>query len=197
MGIYAVATAVGGLAWAAVHWRFGGGVTLIGASAAVYALVVIFACFFPQRELRFWMFFVVPVTLKPRHIIYVLAGFDMLGLLAFEIPRANLPFDMTFANSAHLGGMVTGFLYYRFIHEARRLTERPHQTDPELSRPVEQSQKPTPVPAADQIGVSAARVDIRGEVDRILDKINSLGFAALTPEERRLLDEAKDVISRP
>jgi hypothetical protein len=34
-------------------------------------------------------------------------------------------------------------------------------------------------------------------VDRILDKINSDGFGALTEAEKRLLDEAKDLLSRP
>jgi hypothetical protein len=40
------------------------------------------------------------------------------------------------------------------------------------------------------------RNDLRVEVDRILDKINSEGFGALTPEEKRLLDEARDLLSR-
>lgn len=39
------------------------------------------------------------------------------------------------------------------------------------------------------------RDDLRAEVDRILDKINSEGFGALTDEEKRLLDEARDVLS--
>ena len=34
------------------------------------------------------------------------------------------------------------------------------------------------------------------EVDRILDKINSHGFGALTEGEKRILDEAKDLLSR-
>jgi len=33
-------------------------------------------------------------------------------------------------------------------------------------------------------------------VDRILDKINSKGFGALTPEEKRLLDDAREQLSR-
>mgnify|MGYP006139679347 CR=1 FL=1 len=36
----------------------------------------------------------------------------------------------------------------------------------------------------------------RTEVDRILDKINSQGFASLTPDEKRVLDDAKDLLSR-
>jgi len=30
-----------------------------------------------------------------------------------------------------------------------------------------------------------------------LDKINSRGFGALTDDEKRILDEAKDMLSRP
>jgi hypothetical protein len=37
---------------------------------------------------------------------------------------------------------------------------------------------------------------IRAEVDRILDKINSEGFNALTADEKRVLDDAKDLLSR-
>jgi hypothetical protein len=40
------------------------------------------------------------------------------------------------------------------------------------------------------------RDGLRAEVDRILDKINSEGFSALTPDERQILDEAKDLLSR-
>jgi len=34
------------------------------------------------------------------------------------------------------------------------------------------------------------------EVDRILDKINSHGFASLTAQEKRVLDEARESLSR-
>ncbi|MEI7438422.1 MAG: DUF6576 domain-containing protein, partial [Thermoleophilia bacterium] len=38
--------------------------------------------------------------------------------------------------------------------------------------------------------------ELRVEVDRILDKINSQGFGALTAEEKRRLDEAKDLLRK-
>ena len=40
------------------------------------------------------------------------------------------------------------------------------------------------------------RDQLKAEVDRILDKINSKGFASLTPEEKKTLDDAKDLLSR-
>jgi hypothetical protein len=40
------------------------------------------------------------------------------------------------------------------------------------------------------------RPDLKAEVDRILDKINVSGFGSLTPEEKRTLDQARDMMSR-
>src|SRR5690349_21575506 len=67
LGLYVAATVVGGLAWTATHWRFGSG-DLIGATSAIEALFVVFACFAPNREMNFLLFFVFPITIKPKHI---------------------------------------------------------------------------------------------------------------------------------
>jgi membrane associated rhomboid family serine protease len=195
-GLFAGASAAGAMAWTAVHWRFGGGNMLIGATTAVYALATLYACFFPHRELRFLLFFVVPVNLKPRHAVLSLVSFDALGLLLYEIPGAPLPLNMVIAHSAHLGGMATAYLYYRYFHDRPQTVRRaaragvasqgrnnPARALPALPEPANESATPAPI-------------DIRVEVDRILDKINSDGFASLTVQERKLLDEAKHSLSR-
>lgn len=196
VGLLAAAAVVGGLAWTAVHWRFGGGDMLIGATAPVLALLILFACFFPNQELSFLLFFMFPVTLKPKHLAYVLAGFDLFGLIFFEIPGTALPFDLVIANSAHLGGMITGFLYYRFVHDAQWFLAADQRAEIELPRWMKRTRK-TPVakPAA-PVSTGSSRDDLRAEVDRILDKINSDGFGSLTPQEKRVLDDAKDLLSR-
>jgi membrane associated rhomboid family serine protease len=197
LGLYAVATIVGGLAWAAVHWRFGHG-ELIGATAAIAALFVVFACFFPNQQMTFLLFFLFPVTITPKHIAYFLVGLELLGLFVYEIPGARLPFDVAVASSAHLGGMLTGFLYYRFMHDAYWLIGSADRAEIELPRWLKRTRKPSlPPPATESIAAGpSSREDIRAEVDRILDKINSQGFGALTPEEKRVLDDAKDLLSR-
>jgi hypothetical protein len=196
LGIYAVATVVGGLAWAAVHWRFGSG-ELIGATAAVQALFILFACFFPNQPLNFLLFFVVPVTLKPKHLAWFLAAVDVFILAVYEIPGAKLPFDMVISSSAHIGGMLTGLFYYRFVHEASWFNplDRP---DADLPRWIKRAKRAAPTSEAFEVNVTppSSREDIRAEVDRILDKINSDGFAALTADEKRVLDEAKHLLSR-
>jgi membrane associated rhomboid family serine protease len=196
LGLYFVATLFGGLAWVAAHWQFGAG-QLIGATAAIDALFVVYACFLPNKPLNFLLFFVFPVSLKPKHIAAFIAGVDLFVLLAYELPGVNLPFDMEIASSAHLGGMLTGLLYYRFVHNAVWFNpeDRP---EVELPRWVKRARKAAPVaPSLEVTPQPNSPQDIRAEVDRILDKINSHGFGALTAEEKRVLDEAKHVLSRP
>jgi hypothetical protein len=198
IGLYGAATVVGGLAWLATHWRFGSG-ELIGATAAIDALFFVFACFAPNKQMNFLLFFVFPVTIKPKHVAAFLAGLDLFVLLVYELPGAKLPFDMTMASSAHLGGMLTGLLYFRFVHNAAWFNPE-DRSDAALPRWIKRAKKPAATLPVLESGVPASpssREDIRAEVDRILDKINSHGFGALTPEEKRMLDEAKDVLSRP
>ena len=197
LGLFVSATIVGGLVWSGLHWQNNSD-TLIGATAAVSALFVVFACFFPNQQISFLLFFLFPVTLKPKHVAYALAGIGLVGFVCYEFPGNPLPFDITIASSAHLGGMLTGYFYYRFVHDGRWFTSQ-DSVEVELPRWMRRA-KAVPATATKVLepvaAAPTARGDIRAEVDRILDKINSHGFAALTAEERRVLDDAKALLSR-
>lgn len=196
LGLFAAATLVGGIFWATTHWQDEGQMH-IGASAAIDALLIVFACFFPNQQLSFLLFFLIPVTLKPKHLAFGITGAAIIGFFCYEIPGHSLPLDISIASSAHLGGILTGYFYYRFVHDGQWFTSG-GQAETDLPRWMKRTRRtertsasvavPTPVPPT--------REDIRVEVDRILDKINSDGFGALTPEEKRVLDEAKDLLSR-
>lgn len=198
LGLFAAATIVSGLAWSALHWRTGTD-TLVGATAAVEALFIVFACFFPNQQISFLLFFMVPVTLKPKHVAYALGVFALVGFFGYELPGNPLPFDVGIASSAHLGGLLTGYFYYRFVHDGRWFTS-PDSAEVELPRWLKRARKPLPAPVAKTPALKpaapASPEEIRAEVDRILDKINSEGFAALTPGEKRILDDAKAILSR-
>jgi membrane associated rhomboid family serine protease len=196
MGIFSAATVVGGLLWALTHWRFGAEMHL-GTTAAVDALFIVFACFFPNQPVSFLLFFVVPVTLTPKQVAFALAGFALVVFFGYELPGNPLPFDATIASSAHLGGMLTGYLYYRLIQEGRWFgsADRAAVDVAQWIKPAKKTAAPAPVAEA-TVGAPASREDIRAELDRILDKINSHGLASLTVEEKRLLDGAKDLLSR-
>jgi membrane associated rhomboid family serine protease len=190
LGLYTAAVVVGGLAWAAANWTHGGFV--IGASAGVSALLIVFACFYPNQQMTFLLFFIIPVTLKPKYVAFAALAIDLCGFLFYEVLGAVSPFD--FAHSAHLGGMAVGWLYFRYVHDGEwNLLSR--RADIELPRWMRKSAKSSAPAPAYRVDLSN-RDDLRVEVDRILDKINSQGFGALTPAEKSVLDEAKHLLSR-
>lgn len=190
-GVTAAAVVVGGLIWLAFNFTRAGNV--MGAAPIVLCYLTIFACLFPNREMSFLVFFIIPVTTRPKYLAWIALGIDALGFLFSELPSGR--YQTGIAHSAHLGAMLTGWLYFRLVHEANwRALGR--SSDIELPRWMTRAKKPAAAPATPFRVNVGTREDIRAEVDRILDKINSHGFGALTPEEKRILDDAKDLLSR-
>ncbi|MBA2564132.1 MAG: rhomboid family intramembrane serine protease [Gemmatimonadetes bacterium] len=150
-----------GLGAAALAFAFAYGSLLIGASGAVFGVMVAFALMFPDRVIYLW--FVVPVPAKV--LIPVLVAMEFLFFMRMD----------GIAHFAHVGGALTGFLYMRFgwrdrldpsglVSRWRR--RRLRVLEGGRAQPAEE------------------------EIDRILDKISRSGLASLTPEESRLLEEA-------
>ena len=135
---------------------------------------------------------VLPVQLKPKHVALGVVLFDLFGFVFYEVMGAPSPFG--FAHSAHLAGMLVGLVYYRFLHDSewRIFSHKADITLPQWMKGTARAAAPTPAYRVDL----SNRSDVRAEVDRILDKINSEGFGALTAEEKHLLDEARDLLSR-
>ena len=190
LGVLVASAVSGGALWLGVHYFTGGG-TLVGATGCAAALFILFACFYPERAITFLLFFVLPVTIKPKYAAWVLVGGNLLGLLFSELPGRVL--DTGIAHSAQLGAMLAGWVYFRFIHanngwdRASSFSLPPWRKGSTKVRP---DQTDLPLNPGKPAG------DLRAEVDRILDKINSEGFGALTDGEKRILDEAKDMLSR-
>lgn len=193
LNLYGLAVFVGGLFWVATNWTYGGSV--IGASAGVVSLLIFYACLQPNQPITLLLFFILPVTLKPKWIALTVLAVDLFGFFFFEVMGSNSP--LGFAHSAHLGGMAAGWMFFRFVHQ--RDWENPDRAESggiELPRWFRRAKK-TPEIAQPAYKVNLpSRENLKAEVDRILDKINSEGFGALTPEEKRLLDDARDAMSR-
>jgi len=190
--LFAGASISGAVLWLGTHWHATGGVA-IGAFSGLAGLFVVYACFYPNQPITFLLFFVLPVTLKPKYVAIGLLAVELAGFVFYEVMRAASPFGSGIPHSAHIGGMLAGWVYYRYVHEANwRLPTS--NADAELPRWLRKKNKivePQPV----QIDLTR-REDLRAEVDRILDKINSHGFGSLTSDEKRLLDDARDLLSR-
>jgi len=188
--LYFSAVLMGAGAWLAVNYRFGG--VLMGAWPGIAACLTLFSCLNPEQEIRM-LFLFVPITIKPRYLVWFIAAVEVAGLVGWEIRGEISPFGC--AHSAHLGGMLAGYLYFKLVHQLE-WRNPDGRTEIELPAWLRKSRKPNPAaPGKFKLNLTS-REDLRAEVDRILDKINSQGFNALTAEEKQLLDEARDQLSR-
>jgi len=183
-----LATVLGGaLSWWGVHFVHGG--IFIGAGAGVMGLLVVLAAIYPEREMRVLF---LPISFRLKHVVWGVLAVDFLWLVKYEISDATAPFE--FSASAPLGGMLTGWIYFRFFHANNGWDRAEGFALPAWLK----RRKATGSVAQPALRLPGkATADLREEVDRILDKINSHGFGALTEEEKRILDEAKDMLSRP
>jgi rhomboid family protein len=153
---------------------------MVGASGAVLGVALAFAMYWPDAEL---IVFPLPVPIRARTLVALLIGADLL--FAFLTPGDGI------AHVAHVGGVLSGYLYFRMQGLSRRSPQPPPRAVERVVMVQSGSAEPerrTPVtPARPRRRIDADPV--AAEVDRVLDKISEKGIASLTPAERRFLDE--------
>ena len=177
--VFGLGLLAGAVWWTAINWAHP--TALIGATAGVYALLVLAARLHPEREFRFLLFFLMPVAFRLRQLVWVLLAVEGLAFVLSDLAARPLPFD--YAAASHLGGMAAGWI------AGRRLAIRGEAGD--AGTPAASEPDAPPDAAAPR-----SSAELRAEVDRVLDKISARGLGALTPDERRILDEAKHLLDR-
>lgn len=182
--IYSTAVLLGGLAWLFLSPNRLGG-ELIGASAAAGGLLIFFCCLQPNQPVTLLLFFILPVTMKPKWLAVGLIGLEVFGFLFYELPGQG-----TVANSAHLGGMLGGYLCFVFFQSGYTFSLFGEGASPKW---LQERSRASFRKQSFQINTSSREI-LRTEVDRILDKINAKGFGALSQEEKKILEKAKDIL---
>jgi membrane associated rhomboid family serine protease len=178
----------------ALTWSAGSVLKIYGpiwdASIAAAGVFALFCCFHANDRITF---FWLPVTLKPKHLAWIWAGVDLFGFVFYEMLDA--PSDFWMGHLARLGAMAAAAGFY-FIYEHQLKYGQALAAEPAVELPHWMRKTPRAArPPGYRVNLSN-RDDLRAEVDRILDKINSEGFGALTADEKQVLDEAKDLLSR-
>jgi len=183
----------GGVIWSCVHFLTGQYTGVLGASAGVFGIMYLF-CRYRWKSPMSFLF--IPIQFTGQQLLWVLLGFQAFFLLFAEIPGTA---GAATAYSAHLGGMLGAFVYERKLmgistlaNFFRRLTAGQATMEmPKWTKRAEAAKSRT----GKRFKVNTTdRPAMKREVDRILDKINANGFGALTDEEKKLLDEAKDLL---
>jgi membrane associated rhomboid family serine protease len=171
--------------------HFGGAV--VGASAGVFGLVAAFASLFPQRTLTLLVFFILPVSMRARTLLWLSLGLALFGIL---VPGDGV------AHAAHLGGIMGGYGYVRWFLAGSGAGSRWGTQGSSVRRPRVLARTAT----SDRATWKRAEVStvedmppdefMSREVDPILDKISAHGFQSLTERERQVLERARARMTR-
>ena len=189
---------VGGALIGALTWYLTGlggrhDSALIGISAGVYALMLVALLDKLDHQITLLLVFFLPVTLKVRWLLILTALFTLLGWGFSEFPARHTwgawkpAWDDHIAHSAHLGGLIFGWLAWRYLNRTNwapsyAQVQEPMPTDapsPAFETPPEENPSSRPFTSA----------QARAEMDMLLDKISAGGFGSLTAGEKRRLEE--------
>jgi len=222
LGLYFISGLVGGLAWLVVNWNMVSAYDVmvqltpaatpfrsndliataariardpnivevknvlgyvIGASGGVFGVMLACAMAFPNMRI---MLLFPPIPMRIRTFVFVYGFIEVMS--ALKVARGH---GSGIAHLAHLGGLLGAFFYMKHLGfpspftSVRTWLRKAIRSRRRRRMHVVGSQAP-PRPPAD------LPPDWEARTDRILDKIGSEGIQSLTPEERQLLEQARD-----
>lgn len=168
---------IGGVSGALLSIVFAPSAAIVGASAAVFGVMLAFAMFWPRDQILIWG--IIPVEV--RWLVIITTALAIWSGLNGS--RGGV------ADFAHLGGYLGAWIFLKLIDPSRRVARFRAST---IGKP-----------ATDRLSnwkrVDVARVHEvnRDELNRILDKINAGGLGSLSPEERLFLSNFVPPDDRP
>ncbi len=150
---------------------------VLGASGAVFGVMLAFAYFWPDTPIH--IYGIIPIPARILVIITtVLSLWSGLGGV-----RSNV------AHFAHLGGYLGAWVYLKWLNRKRQ-EFRKRATSAAPVRELKFTKRP-------DVDLQKVHEVNRDEVNRILDKISAHGMSALTPQERLFLSNFAPPDDRP
>lgn len=163
---------VSGIAGALLSLIFSPNAAVIGASGAVFGIMLAFASFWPRDQILIWG--ILPV--EARVLVIAMTALALFG--GFTGAQGGI------AHFAHLGGFLGGWLSLKWFE--RHSDTRKWQAKVAPAPPRESSE--SSLARWRRIRRDSLHEVNRAELDRILDKISSQGMGSLTPGDREFLE---------
>ncbi|ASQ91512.1 rhomboid family intramembrane serine protease [Prosthecochloris sp. GSB1] len=148
----------------------------VGASGAIFGVLLAFGMMFPDRYI--FLYFLFPIKAK-----YFVAGYAALELFS-GINNSAMGSQSNIAHFAHLGGMAVGFVYIKIRQQGWSLTDWAEKLA--SKNEAVKGKGPKLHSKTEDRNVSET------EIDEILDKISREGYESLTKEEKMKLLKAGD-----
>lgn len=183
--VYLLGAVLGGIVFLISYNIFpvfaGSNPALVGASAAVMAILIFVCTYMPYQDVR---------------MIFFNVKLWQVGLVFVLIDLIQIPMSNAGGHLAHLGGALLGFLYARSIYNQKSVFTKVENAGKlvdvftSYKKPTlktvhksENAQKPT-------YRSSYQKSEYQQKIDDILDKISKSGYDSLTKEEKDFLFKA-------
>ena len=158
--------------------------SIIGASGAVYAILLAYAATYPDRKVLLYMLF--PIKVKYLMLIVGFVTFTSIGN------------SDGISHITHLGGLLVGWIYLRRNGRYRGLNIPWRQWFKRFNKirivPAEGSPK-TSAPSSQGWHRVRTETELRSEMDSLLDKITRVGYEELSLKEKKRLLELSSELS--
>ncbi len=169
--LYAISGVTGAVLHLASQW--GSPIPMLGASGAVYGVMLAFAFYWPRERIYIWG--ILPIESR---------------VLIIALTAMNLFFGMSgggnVAYFAHLGGFAGAFAYLRFREHASATRKWQEQVRP--IKPSGHGGNHSDVERWTRIRPEELHPVNRDEVERLLEKVRHHGASSLSPTERDCLN---------
>lgn len=154
--------------------------TTVGASGAIYAIMLAFGLIFPEERI---FIFPLPIPIKGKWFVVICAVIELLSAMSTSADGV--------AHLAHLGGMLFGYILIRYWRKhptegygyanGHQFFDRMQNTwEKHKHKPSKQHENP-------DWDYNAHKQQEQEEIDHILDKIRKSGYDSLTKEEKQKL----------
>ncbi|HPJ37550.1 MAG TPA: rhomboid family intramembrane serine protease [Spirochaetota bacterium] len=159
-----------------IYLKYGASPVTIGASGAVYAILLAYGMTWPNRQVL--LYFVFPVKMK-----YLVIGF---GLIEFFGTIGSAAGGGNISHIGHLGGLISGFVYMMYLRRKPSSPSRAGAGEPgfidKVTKDMRLKKKQKEI---------ERRIEAKKIIDTLLEKIAKHGMSSLTADEKKKLEWAR------
>jgi membrane associated rhomboid family serine protease len=184
LGLYLLSAVFAGLCFVGCFYLLHQTSSMVGASAAIMALLVATTTYQPLMEIRLLLI----GNVKLWHITAVLLILDLL----------QIQIDNTGGHIAHLSGAFFGFIFIKFLQNGIDLSNIvsflidffTNMFNKKKSTPFKKVHVNPKKPSTKKQSTIVVKDKTQQQIDEILDKISQSGYDSLTTEEKEFLFKA-------
>ncbi len=160
-----------------LYTRYGISVPTVGASGAVYAILLAYGMTWPNREVM--LYFLFPIKIK--YLVIAFGLIEFFGTLSTAAGRGG-----SVSHIGHIGGLIAGFLILNFRSRFRTSNSKSsQQVSDKLSQLFKQKRVNKKKKQIEE------RIRAKKIIDRLLEKIAKNGMSSLSAKERKDLEWAR------